>query len=437
MAAGPGDAHPFPIYNARFRVIFPILDNTGALVPSAAGLDSEVNRNSGIAANCVNEATELIDADTDPSGMYYLDLVATELDTKSSTIRVQTTTTDAKTTPIVLYPKRLPVLRTGTAQAGAGSTITLDAGASAKDGFYNGCYVNITNDSPANARGQARLITGYVGSTKVATVESAWGTNPSSASTFEILLPGETVNVAQWVGQAVADPNTDGVPKTDLVLWLGTAPLALASQLVQVSVGALQAGVITAASIAAGAFASAKFAADYFTDTGVAVWASATRTLTSFGTLVADVATAVWGAAARTLTSLAGNAADIRAAVGLAAANLDTQLGSIQSGVTAIGILVSTNLDATVSSRATPAQVNTEVLDVLTVDIFGEPTGVPGATVSLAEKIGRLYMVIRNGILVDSNTGKIQFLDDGGAAEWEKDFADAAGVYTESEANSP
>lgn len=33
------------------------------------------------------------------------------------------------------------------------------------------------------------------------------------------------------------------------------------------------------------------------------VWANATRTLTSFGTLVADVATAVWGAATRTLTA--------------------------------------------------------------------------------------------------------------------------------------
>lgn len=36
-----------------------------------------------------------------------------------------------------------------------------------------------------------------------------------------------------------------------------------------------------------------------------AVWAAGTRTLTSFGTLVADVATAVWGAVTRTLTGFA------------------------------------------------------------------------------------------------------------------------------------
>lgn len=37
--------------------------------------------------------------------------------------------------------------------------------------------------------------------------------------------------------------------------------------------------------------------------TAASVWAVGTRTLTSFGTLVADVATAVWGAVTRTLTA--------------------------------------------------------------------------------------------------------------------------------------
>ena len=36
---------------------------------------------------------------------------------------------------------------------------------------------------------------------------------------------------------------------------------------------------------------------------GTAVWAATTRTLSSFGTLVADVATAVWGATIRTLSA--------------------------------------------------------------------------------------------------------------------------------------
>lgn len=45
------------------------------------------------------------------------------------------------------------------------------------------------------------------------------------------------------------------------------------------------------------------------------VWLSAARTLTSFGTLVADVATAVWAAGTRTLTSFGTLAADTATAV--------------------------------------------------------------------------------------------------------------------------
>lgn len=45
------------------------------------------------------------------------------------------------------------------------------------------------------------------------------------------------------------------------------------------------------------------------------VWASGTRTLTSFGTLVADVATAVWGAGVRSLTTFGTLAADVWSSV--------------------------------------------------------------------------------------------------------------------------
>lgn len=196
MTVAAGDAHPFPIYNARFRLMFPILDADGDLVTGAAGLDSELSQNQGTFADATNEATEIATS----SGMYYLDLIATELDTQSTVIIVKTSTSGAKTTPIVLYPVRLSQIRTGTAQAGASTTITLDSGASAIDNYYVGCYVNITNNTPTNAQGQARRIISYVGSTKVATVEAAWGTNPSSSSQFEILA------TAEWT-QCLADIN--------------------------------------------------------------------------------------------------------------------------------------------------------------------------------------------------------------------------------------
>lgn len=87
------------------------------------------------------------------------------------------------------------VMRGGTAQAGAASTITLDASASAVNDFYAGQQISIVGGTGA---GQSRMITGYVGSTKVATVANAWATNPDSTSVFRVLaVPGvETINLA-------------------------------------------------------------------------------------------------------------------------------------------------------------------------------------------------------------------------------------------------
>jgi hypothetical protein len=80
------------------------------------------------------------------------------------------------------------------------------------------------------------------------------------------------------------------------------------------------------------------------------------------------------------------------------------------------------------------AAVNAEVVDALATDTYAEPTGVPGATVALATKIGYLYMALRNQVTVTAT--KKTFFDDGGAAEWEKDLSDDSTTYTETEANS-
>lgn len=80
------------------------------------------------------------------------------------------------------------------------------------------------------------------------------------------------------------------------------------------------------------------------------------------------------------------------------------------------------------------AAINAQVLDVLNTDTFAEPSGVPGATVSLVTKIGYLYMALRNKVTVSST--KKTFFDDGDAAEWEKDLSDDGSTYTESEGNS-
>ncbi|HXG36514.1 MAG TPA: hypothetical protein VNL15_06070 [Dehalococcoidia bacterium] len=87
-------------------------------------------------------------------------------------------------------------VRRGTAQAGAAGTITLDAAASASDDLYNGLIVAIVSGTGI---GQARLVTDYVGATKVATVSPNWITAPDATSVF-VLLPWARVDLEFWRG---------------------------------------------------------------------------------------------------------------------------------------------------------------------------------------------------------------------------------------------
>lgn len=95
------DARPVPIKNTAYRVVFPILDADGDLVTGATALDSEVSKDQGTFADCTNEATEIATS----SGMYYLDLTSTEMNADCVAVIVKTTSTGAKTTPIILYPQ--------------------------------------------------------------------------------------------------------------------------------------------------------------------------------------------------------------------------------------------------------------------------------------------------------------------------------------------
>jgi len=92
----------------------------------------------------------------------------------------------------------LQSIRSNTAQAGATSTITLDAGASAVDDFYNSNAILTTGGTGA---GQFRTISDYVGSTKVATVDTPWATNPDNTTTFAIFPEGSSsadIAAAVW-----------------------------------------------------------------------------------------------------------------------------------------------------------------------------------------------------------------------------------------------
>lgn len=104
----------------------------------------------------------------------------------------------------------LQSVRSNTAQAGGSTSITLDASASSTTDFYVNHLVLLTGGTGA---GQARFITAYNGTTKVATV-TAWATNPDNTSTFAILpgdaIPGATAPTAAQVADAVWDEALSG-----------------------------------------------------------------------------------------------------------------------------------------------------------------------------------------------------------------------------------
>lgn len=204
------DAIPVPRKNVAYRVTFPIMDNTGSLVTGAAGLDSEVSKDAGTFADCTNEATEIATA----SGMYYLDLTATEMNCDCVAIIVKTSTTNAKTVPIVLYPQEtgdIPVNVTalnsdatsaanmakttraigrGTCTTG-GSTTSVVTSAFAPAGSvadkFKGRIITFDADTTtANLQGQSTDITANTSSANPTFTVSALTTAPVSGDTFSV-----------------------------------------------------------------------------------------------------------------------------------------------------------------------------------------------------------------------------------------------------------
>lgn len=86
----------------------------------------------------------------------------------------------------VWYVRRPTGLFYGTVAAGSSTTVTFPATPTAgeviqEDDYYNGMSVYVG--------GQTREITDYVGSTRVATVDSAWSTTPTTSDTVELISP--------------------------------------------------------------------------------------------------------------------------------------------------------------------------------------------------------------------------------------------------------
>lgn len=109
------------------------------------------------------------------------------------------------------------------------------------------------------------------------------------------------------------------------------------------------------------------------------------------------------GAMAANVMTAAAAAADLTTELqsGLATASalsaIDTKIDIIDTNVDAILVDTGTDIPAAFDALPTAAEINAEVVDALATDTYAEPgQGAPGATISIASKVGYLYKAWRN-----------------------------------------
>lgn len=166
MAAS--DSRPVPRKNVAFRFPFPILDADGDPVSGAGGLDSEYCIDYVAFTDCSNEAIEI-----GSSGIYYLDLEASEMNGDSVIVQIKTTSTGAKTSIITLFPDEAGDFRVDTVMLSGDSTAADNAEAMFDGTGYAGGTIKLGVDTvaisgDATAADNAELMfdgTGYAGGT--------------------------------------------------------------------------------------------------------------------------------------------------------------------------------------------------------------------------------------------------------------------------------
>jgi hypothetical protein len=92
---------------------------------------------------------------------------------------------DATSTYVIIASEGREHVNEGAAQGGGASTVTLNSDASNSDNAYNGQVIFLRSGTGDD---QARIITDYNGTTKVATVSSVWDVQPV-AGTGYVMLP--------------------------------------------------------------------------------------------------------------------------------------------------------------------------------------------------------------------------------------------------------
>jgi len=193
---------PYPIYGYRYTVGVTYTDGAGDPTDPVTP-DTEISKDGAAFADCVEEVSVV------STGFGLMTFTAEEMSCNLAMVAFKSegapTNNGPLTTQMVLYPRRLRADRTGTAQAGASSAITLDAGHQASSNFWDGVFIGI---DAGTGLGQIRLCTAYDGATNIAAVVPAWETVPDETSEYTIHT-GENSPVVRNVRGAVLGGGLD------------------------------------------------------------------------------------------------------------------------------------------------------------------------------------------------------------------------------------
>jgi hypothetical protein len=180
-------------------------------------------------------------------------------------------------------------------------------------------------------------------------------------------------------------PAQDGDYRVDVRKWMGETPFTLISGRVDANTQAMANGVITAAVVATNALDADALAADAVTEiqSGLATSANQTTILNRLGSFTGTGINTILGF----LRAIARK--DVSLTPSDMAGTYDNTTDSLEA---------KQDNGAPASSLGTQAkaEVNAEAVDALSVDTYAEPGAVPGATSSLKDKIGWLFVLGRN-----------------------------------------
>jgi len=156
------------------------------------------------------------------------------------------------------------------------------------------------------------------------------------AGRFSIENRNTKANVTQWLGTAAATPTTAGVPSVDVITWLGSTPLALSSQRLQVLVGSIGTNIVNAAALAT----------DAVTEIAAGVWNAVRASYATAGTF-GEGAASVQGNVTGSVGSVTGAVGSVTGNVG---GNVTGSVGSVTGSVGSVTGNVGGNVAGTVAS---------------------------------------------------------------------------------------